>query len=104
MCVCEMLLAFGRGAGFGMHAAVPDQPCSAPSHPCTPPRPPTPQEMEAAQIDEIKMDAAAAPAHRLPQQALPASALPAAPTAKPAAPAKTQEELELEALEAEMAL
>jgi ribosomal protein L12E/L44/L45/RPP1/RPP2 len=63
------------------------------------------QELEAAQMDETMLsEAAPAPAHRVPAGALPA--MPAAPTAaraQPAAAAKTPEELELEALQAEMA-
>lgn len=50
--------------------------------------------MEAEELDAELMKPAPVPTHKVPQQRVPAA---------PAAPAKTQEELELEALEAEMA-
>jgi vacuolar-type H+-ATPase subunit I/STV1 len=58
------------------------------------------EDLEEEHIDELKHEAASVPATRIPQQALPE--LPSAPQTQ-AAPAKTPEELELEALEAEMA-
>lgn len=63
------------------------------------------QEMEAQQLDEVGLDAGAVPGHKIPQAAQPAlPAMPSAPTRPaPAAPAKTAEELELEALQAELA-
>ena len=67
------------------------------------------QEMAAAQLDEKLIDAASVPGHRIPAQAAPEAALPAMPNApttrpQPAAPAKTAEELELEQLQADMAM
>ncbi|KAI7840375.1 hypothetical protein COHA_005919 [Chlorella ohadii] len=58
------------------------------------------EDLEEEHLDELKHEAASVPATRIPQQALPE--LPSAPKTQ-AAPAKTPEELELEALEAEMA-
>lgn len=52
------------------------------------------QEMEAEELDAELMKPAPVPTHKVPQEKLPSV---------PAAPAKTKEELELEALEAEMA-
>lgn len=62
------------------------------------------EEMEAAQLDETLIEAGSAPGHKIAAEALPA--MPSAPTTRPqkAQPAKTPEELELEALQAEMAL
>ena len=63
------------------------------------------QELEATQLDEAMLsETAPVPAHKIPAASLPA--MPSAPTTKaqPAAAAKTPEELELEALQAEMAL
>ena len=70
-----------------------------------------PQEMEAEELDEQLLQPAPAPTRIAPSRAQPAAAT-AAPSrgqaqAMPAAPArkqKTPEEMELEALEAEMAL
>lgn len=65
------------------------------------------QEMEAEELDNQLLEPAPVPAGRIAQH----EALPSVPTSRPtmakpqaAKPAKTAEELELEALEAEMAL
>ncbi|KAK9809851.1 hypothetical protein WJX72_000342 [[Myrmecia] bisecta] len=65
--------------------------------------------LEAEELDSQLLEPAPVPTTRLPQQAQPEQALPNAPKTQvarpvPATPAKTAEELELEALEAEMAL
>ncbi len=66
--------------------------------------------MEAEELDEQLLQPAPAPTRIAPSRAQPAAAQTAAPSraqAAPAAPArkqKTPEEMELEALEAEMAL
>ena len=64
-----------------------------------------PQDIEAAQVDEMGLEMEAAPQHKVAGQAAPAAALPDMPSA-PAAPPKkpkTPEEEELEALQAELA-
>lgn len=65
------------------------------------------EELEATELDAQLMEPAAVPTAKVPGIATAAaSALPSVPQRQPARPAaaKTQEELELEALEAEMAL
>ena len=60
-------------------------------------------ELEAAELDSQLLEPAPVPAGKA-AVAAPGEALPAAPTGAAKAKAKTQEELELEALQAEMAL
>ena len=67
------------------------------------------QEMEAEELDEQLLQPAPAPTRIAPSKAQPATATTAAPSraqpqAAPARKQKTPEEMELEALEAEMAL
>ena len=81
---------------------------------CSPPPPPGEQELEASELDNQLLEPAPVPSTRVPPTAVPelpavpAAAAPAVPPGRAARPAaaaaKTPEDLELEALQAEMAL
>ena len=62
------------------------------------------EELEATELDKELLQPAPVPATRPAQAAGAQEKLPSAPTGKAKQAAKTQEEMELEALQAEMAL